>query len=49
MRTIDCIKKRFAEEDFDAVLERKATTRQYERKAGCDVETKLIANSLMQQ
>ena len=33
MRTIDRVKKKFVEEGFDAVLERKAPDREYERKA----------------
>ena len=45
MRTIDRIKKRFVEEGFDAVLERKPTTREYERKADGDFEARLIALS----
>lgn len=45
MRTIDRIKKRFVEEGFDAVLERKATSRQYDRKADGDFEARLIALS----
>ena len=43
MRTIDRIKKRFVEEGFDAMLERKPSTREYERKADGDFETRLIA------
>lgn len=45
MRTIDRIKKRFVEEGFDAVLERKPTSREYERKADGDFEARLIALS----
>jgi transposase len=45
MRTIDRIKKRFVEEGFDTVLERKASTREYERKADGDFEARLIALS----
>jgi transposase len=45
MRTIDRIKKRFVEEGFDAVLERKPTSREYERKADGDLEARLIALS----
>ncbi len=45
MRTIDRIKKRFIEEGFDAVLERKPSTREYERKADGDFEARLIALS----
>ena len=43
MRTIDRIKKRFVEEGLEAVLERRPTTRVYERKVDGDVEAKLIA------
>ncbi len=42
MRTIDRIKKKFIEEGFEATLERRPTTRIYERKADGDVEAKLI-------
>jgi len=42
MRTIDRVKKKFIEEGFEAVLERRATTRVYETKADGDVEAKLI-------
>ena len=45
MRTIDRIKKRFVEEGFDAVLERKPTTREYDRKADGDLKARLIALS----
>lgn len=45
MRTIDRIKKRFVEEGFDSVLERKPSTREYERKADGDFEARLIALS----
>ena len=45
MRTIDRIKKRFVEEGFDACLGRKATIREYERKADGDFEARLIALS----
>lgn len=43
MRTIDRIKKRFIEEGLEASLERKATSRVYERKVDGDVEAKLVA------
>ena len=43
MRTIDRVKKRFIEEGMDATLERKPTSRQYERKIDGDVEAKLVA------
>jgi len=42
MRTIDRIKKKFIEEGFNAVLERKAPDREYDRKADGDVEARLI-------
>jgi hypothetical protein len=42
MRTIDRAKKRFIEEGFDAVLERRPTSRIYETKSDGDVEAKLI-------
>ena len=42
MRTIDRIKKKFIEEGFDAVLERRPTDREYERKADGEVEARLI-------
>ena len=45
MRSIDRIKKRFVKEGFDAVLERKPTTREYERKTDGDLEARLIALS----
>lgn len=45
MRTIDRIKKRFVEEGFDAVLERKPTSREYEKKADGDFEVRLVALS----
>ena len=45
MRTIDRIKKRFVEEGVDAVLERKPSGREYERKADGDFEARLIALS----
>ena len=42
MRTIDRVKKRFVEEGFEAVLERRSTSRVYEKKSDGDVEAKLI-------
>lgn len=42
MRTIDRIKKKFIEEGFEAVLERRPTTRVYDRKTDGDVEAKLV-------
>ena len=43
MRTIDRVKKRFVEEGFEAILDRKPTTREYERKADGEAEAHLIA------
>jgi transposase len=43
MRTIDRIKKRFIEEGFEAVLERRLTTRKYEIKVDGDMEAKLVS------
>lgn len=43
MRTIDRVKKRFVEEGFDQVLERRATSRKYEVKIDGDVEAKLVS------
>ena len=43
MRTIDRVKKRFVEEGFDAVLQRKPTSRVYERKMDGDAEAHLVA------
>jgi transposase len=42
MRTIDRVKKRFIEEGFEAVLERRATSRVYEKKVDGDVEARLV-------
>ena len=42
MRTIDRVKKKFAEEGFEAVLERRSTSRIYEKKSDGDVEAKLV-------
>ena len=42
MRTIDRVKKKFIEEGFEASLERRPTTRVYERKTDGDVEAKLV-------
>ena len=42
MRTIDRVKKKFIEEGFEAVLERRSTSRIYERKSDGDVEAKLV-------
>jgi len=42
MRTIDRVKKKFVEEGFEAVLERRPSTRVYEKKIDGDVEAKLV-------
>ncbi len=42
MRTIDRIKKRFIEGGLEKTLERKVSTRVYERKIDSEVESKLI-------
>jgi transposase len=42
MRTIDRVKKKFIEEGFEAVLERRLTQRIYERKMDGDTEAKLV-------
>jgi transposase len=42
MRTIDRVKKKLVEEGFDAVLERRSTSRNYEAKVDGDIEAKLI-------
>ena len=42
MRTIDRVKKKFIEEGFEASLERRPTTREYEKKADGDMEAKLV-------
>jgi len=42
MRTVDRVKKKFIEEGFEACLERRPTTRIYERKTDGDVEAKLV-------
>jgi len=42
MRTIDRVKKKFVEEGFEAVLERRPSTRSYEKKLDGDVEAKLV-------
>ena len=43
MRTIDRIKKRFVEEGLEVCLNRRPTSRKYERKIDGDVEAHLIA------
>jgi hypothetical protein len=42
MRTIDRVKKKFIEEGLEAVLERRLTTRIYEKKSDGNVEAKLV-------
>ena len=42
MRTIDRVKKRFIEEGFEAVLERRASSLVYDVKLDGDVEAKLV-------
>lgn len=42
MRTIDRVKKRFVDEGLEEVLERRATSRIYEKKMDGDVEAKLV-------
>ena len=42
MRTIDRVKKRFIEEGFEAVLERRISSRIYDVKIDGDVEAKLV-------
>ena len=42
MRTIDRVKKRFIEEGFEAVLERRPSSRIYDVKIDGDVEAKLV-------
>lgn len=42
MRTIDRVKKKFFEEGMEAALERKPTSRVYEKKVDGDVEAKLV-------
>ena len=42
MRTIDRIKKRFLEDGLDGALERKATSRVYDKKIDGDLEAKLV-------
>jgi len=42
MRTIDRVKKRFIEEGLDEALNRKPTSREYEKKVDGEVEAKLV-------
>jgi len=42
MRTIDRVKKKFIEEGFELVLERRPSQRIYEKKADGDFEAKLV-------
>lgn len=41
-RTIDRVKKKFVEEGFDSVLERRPSTQMYKRKMDGDLEAKLV-------
>lgn len=43
MRTIDRVKRKFIEEGFEQVLERRPTSRKYEIKIDGEVEAKLVA------
>ena len=43
MRTIDRVKKKFIEEGFEGVLDRRPSSRVYETKSDGDVEAKLVA------
>ena len=43
MRTIDRVKKRFIEEGLEVALERRATSRMYEKKSDGGVEARLVA------
>jgi transposase len=42
MRTVDRVKKKFIEEGFEACLDRRPTSRIYERKTDGDLEAKLV-------
>jgi len=41
-RTIDRVKKKFVEEGFDSVLERRPSSQMYKRKMNGDLEAKLV-------
>lgn len=41
-RTIDRVKKKFVEEGFDSVLERRPSSQMYKRKMEGDIEAKLV-------
>jgi transposase len=43
MRTIDRVKKKFTENGMESVLNRRATSRTYEKKIDGDVEAKLVS------
>lgn len=43
MRTIDRIKKKFVEEGFESILERRISNRIYEKKSDGDFEANLVA------
>jgi transposase len=42
MRTVDRVKKKFIEEGFESCLDRRPTSRIYERKTDGDLEAKLV-------
>jgi len=42
MRTVDRVKKKFIEDGFESCLDRRPTSRIYERKTDGDVEAKLV-------
>jgi transposase len=42
MRTVDRVKKKFIEEGFESCLDRRPTSRIYDRKTDGDVEAKLV-------
>ena len=43
MRTIDRVKRKFIDEGFEATLERRPTTREYDIKVDGDIEAKLVS------
>jgi transposase len=42
-RTIDRVKKKFIEEGFDSVLERRASSQNYTKKVDGDIEAKIVS------
>ena len=46
MRTIDRVKKKFLEEGFENSIERRPTTRIYDKKIDGDVEAKIVLQSI---